>query len=127
MGIGYEADPENSADNVRSMNNTADTVAAFRTPPGARAASPPQHLSAWTSAPSTFVMHWFDASVPETGYKVERSTNWLDFTEIAMLGSDATNFVDNDAGSASRYYYRVRAYNSRGNSAFTEIRDVGMW
>jgi hypothetical protein len=127
MGIGYEADPENSADNVRSMNNTADTVAAFRTPPGARAASPPQHLSAWTSAPSTVVLHWFDASVLETGYKVERSTNGLDFTEIAMLGSDATNFVDNDAGSASRYYYRVRAYNSRGNSAFTEIRDVGMW
>ncbi len=29
-GISYEADPANSADNARSMNETADTVAAFR-------------------------------------------------------------------------------------------------
>ena len=127
MGISYETDPDNSADNVRSMNNTADTVAAFRTPPGAKAASPPEHLSAWTSSPGTVVLHWFDASKQETGYKIERSTNGLDFTEIAMLGADATNFVDNDAASATRYYYRVRAYNSRGNSSFTEIKDVAMW
>jgi peptidyl-Asp metalloendopeptidase len=30
-GIAYESDPTKSADNARSMNNTADTVAAFRT------------------------------------------------------------------------------------------------
>ena len=29
-GISYEIDPANSADNARSMNETADTVAAFR-------------------------------------------------------------------------------------------------
>jgi len=127
MGVSYETDPDNSADNVRSMNNTADTVAAFRTPPGARTASPPEHLSAWTSAPGSVVLHWFDASKLETGFKIERSTNGLDFTEIAMLGADATSYVDNDAASATRYYYRVRAYNSRGNSAFTDIRDVAMW
>jgi peptidyl-Asp metalloendopeptidase len=127
MGVGYETDPDNSADNVRSMNNAADTVAAFRTQPRLRHASAPLHLSAWTSAPGTVVLHWFDASAVETGFKVERSTNGLDFTEIAMLGADATNFVDNDAGSASRYYYRVRAYNGRGNSAFTEVRDVAVW
>jgi hypothetical protein len=127
LGVAYETDPDNSADNVRSMNNTADTVAAFRTPQGLGHAHAPQKLSAWTSAPHTVVLHWFDTSDNETGFKVERSSNGIDFTQIAMLGTDATSFVDNDAGIATRYYYRVRAFNGRGNSAFTEIRDVEMW
>ena len=127
MGVAYETDPDNSADNVRSMNNTADTVAAFRTPQGLGHAHAPQKLSAWTSAPHTVVLHWFDTSDNETGFKVERSSNGIDFAQIAMLGTDATSFVDNDAGIATRYYYRVRAFNGRGNSAFTEIRDVEMW
>jgi len=31
------------------------------------------------------------------------------------------------SGSATRYYYRVRAFNGRGNSRYTETREVGMW
>ena len=127
MGIAYETNPDESADNVRSMNNTAATVAAFRKPHGLGRASAPQKLSAWTSAPGIVVLHWFDASNDEAGYKVERSSNGIDFTQVAMLGAGATNFVDNDAGAATRYYYRVRAFNGRGNSPFTEVRDVEMW
>jgi hypothetical protein len=127
MGVAYETDPDNSADNVRSMNNTADTVQSFRT---ARALSPartPEHLSAWTSAPGTVVLHWFDASENEAGYKVERSSNGIDFSQVATLGADATSYVDNDAAAATRYYYRVRAFNGRGNSKYSDTRDVGMW
>jgi hypothetical protein len=127
MGAAYETDPDNSADNVRSMNNAADTVAAFRTAPGLSPARAPQHLSAWTSAPGTVVLHWFDASDNESGFKVERSSNGIDFQQIAVLGAEATNFVDNDAAAATRYYYRVRAFNGRGNSGYSETRDVAMW
>ena len=127
MGVAYETDPDNSADNARSMNNTADTVAAFRTLRGLASPHTPERLSAWTSAPGTVVLHWFDASNIEAGFKVERSTNGIDFTQVATLGADATSFVDNDAGAATRYYYRVRSFNGRGNSPFTQIRDVEMW
>lgn len=127
MGAAYETDPDNSADNVRSMNNTADTVQAFRTARGLSPARTPERLSAWTSAPGTVVLHWFDASDNEAGFKVERSSNGIDFTQVATLGVDATSYVDNDAAAATRYYYRVRAFNGRGNSKFSETRDVGMW
>jgi hypothetical protein len=127
MGVAYETDPDNSADNVRSMNNTADIVQDFRTPRGLSPARAPERLSAWTSAPGTVVLHWFDASDNEAGYKVERSSNGIDFAQVATLGVDATSYVDNDAAAATRYYYRVRAFNGRGNSRFSETRDVAMW
>jgi hypothetical protein len=127
MGIAYETDPAHAADNVRSMNKTADTVAVFRRPQKLPAAQAPERLSAWTSAPGTVVLHWFDPTIGESGFKVQRSSNGIDFTEIATLGPDSTHFVDNDATSATRYYYRVRSYNGRGNSPFSEVRDVGMW
>jgi titin len=109
------------------MNNTADTVEAFRTPQGLSPARAPEKLSAWTSAPGTVVLHWFDASDNETGFKVERSSNGIDFVQVATLGADATSFVDNEATDATRYYYRVRAFNGRGNSKYGEVRDVAMW
>jgi peptidyl-Asp metalloendopeptidase len=127
MGVAYETNPEHAADNVRSMNNAADTVAAFRTLPGLTQATAPERLSAWTSAPQTVVLHWFDAADNEMGYKVERSVNGIEFEQIAMLGANATHYVDQDVGNASRYYYRVRAFNGRGNTRYTETREVGMW
>jgi hypothetical protein len=127
MGVSYETDPDGAADNVRSMNNTADTVQAFRTARGLRPAVAPERLSAWTSAPGTVVLHWFDASDVEKGYTVERSSNGIDFEQVAVLGADATSYVDNDAAAATRYYYRVRAFNGRGNSRFSDVRDVAMW
>jgi hypothetical protein len=127
MGVAHEADPASSADNARTMNNTADTVSAFRTLGGLRQASPPGQLTAWTSARRTVVLHWFDAAGNESGYKVERSVNGVDFEQVAMLGPNSTRYVDQDPGDATRYYYRVRALNGRGNSRYSAVREVGMW
>jgi hypothetical protein len=127
MGVAFESATEASSDNVRSMNNSADTVSTFRTLPGLRPAAAPERLSAWTSAHATVVLHWFDAAGNESGYKVERSVNGIDFEQVALLGPDSTRYVDPDAGNATRYYYRVRAFNGRGNTPYTETREVGMW
>ena len=127
MGVAYETDPDNAADNVRSMNATADTVQDFRSAPGLGPTRAPERLSAWTSAPGTVVLHWFDPSDNESGYRVERSSNGIDFAQVATLGADATSYVDNDASAATRYYYRVRAFNGRGNSPFSPSSAVSMW
>lgn len=127
MGVAYESDPQNSSDNVRSMNNTADTVSAFRTLPGLRPAAAPARLSAWAGAPHAVVLSWFDAAGNEAGYKVERSVNGVDFEQVATLGPDSTRYVDAEPGNATRYFYRVRAFNGRGNSRYSEVREVGLW
>ncbi len=130
-GIAYESDPANSADNSRSMNNTAATVAAFRngttatpTPVAPTAPTAPSGLGASATAYNSVTVRWADNSGDETGFKVERSGNGVDFTEVATLGAATTSFADNGVVASSNYYYRVRAYNSVGNSTYSNTGSV---
>lgn len=126
-GVACESDPARAADNVRSMNNTADTVAGFRIRRGQQRGRAPDGLSAWSSGPRTVVLRWFDYAGNAAGFKVERSPNGVDFEQVATLGPGATSYVDANVDDAPRYYYRVRAYNGRGNTPYTETREVALW
>jgi hypothetical protein len=50
--------------------------------------------------------------------------NGVDFTEIATLGAGTTTFGDSGRSSRTTYYYRVRAFNSVGNSAYSNTASV---
>jgi hypothetical protein len=129
-GIAYESDPANSADNARSMNNTAGTVAAFRAagsptmPVAPTTPTAPSAATATATAYNSVTVRWSDNSANETGFKLERSGNGVDYAEIATLGAGATSMVDNGVIASSNYYYRVRAYNSAGNSAYSNVATV---
>jgi hypothetical protein len=124
-GIAYEANPSQSADNVRSMNNTAATVAAFRASkgstivPSVTVPTAPTTLSAAAASASTINLGWTDASNNEAGFLVERSLNGVDFTQVATLGAATTSYASNGLLASTMYYYRVRAYNSAGNSSYS--------
>jgi peptidyl-Asp metalloendopeptidase len=120
-GIDYETDPANSADNARSMNNTASTVAAFRKNPSEVAPAIPSNLEAIAISADTVSLKWTDASNNETGFKIERSLNGKTFAEIATLGPNSVEFSDNGLTGNTTYYYRVRAYNSTGNSGYSNV------
>jgi len=126
-GIAYESDPANSADNARSMNNTAATVAAFRGASGGSggtAPAAPSTLSASAASDTSVTVRWSDNSSDETGFRLERSLNGVDYSEIVALGASAASFVDNGLVARTTYYYRVRAYNSVGNSAYSNVGSV---
>jgi peptidyl-Asp metalloendopeptidase len=129
-GISYESNSANSADNARSMNNTADTFAAFRAGGGGSSAATvtaptaPSSLSATATSASAVTARWTDNSNDETGFKIERSSNGVEFVEIATLGAGATSYFSNGLTALTTYYYRVRAYNSAGNSSYSSIVSV---
>jgi hypothetical protein len=70
---------------------------------------------------------WLDNSTNEIGVKVERSTDNINFTQIALVAPLTTALLTNVLVSYSdttvspliTYYYKVRAYNNFGNSAYS--------
>lgn len=63
---------------------------------------------------------WSDNSSNETGFEVERSfSSGSGFTSISTTGPNVTIFHDSGLTPATIYYYRIRAVNTGGNSAYT--------
>jgi len=69
-------------------------------------------------------LSWTDNSSGETGFKIERSNNGTRFSQIAILGAGATTFSNTGLRRGKTYLYRVRAYNSTGNSAYSNTISV---
>ncbi|HEV3469226.1 MAG TPA: Ig-like domain-containing protein [Pyrinomonadaceae bacterium] len=95
----------------------------------------PPDLGAAPAAPSSLVaqqvntgpaygsvrLAWRDNSTDEAGFRVELSTNGTSFSQIRQLPAGTTAAQDITAGSQSQNYFRVRAYNAAGDSAYTNI------
>jgi len=63
---------------------------------------------------------WADNSSNETGFKIERKTGAAGtFAQIASVGANTTSYTDSSLASGITYCYRVRAFNTAGNSAYT--------
>jgi len=87
------------------------------TPPAA-----PTGLSATAAGMSKVNLGWIDNADNEFGFDVERSpdgsTGW---TLVGSTTAGAVTFTDTGLSSSTRYYYRVRANNSAGVSAYTNV------
>ena len=71
------------------------------------------------------LLNWTDNSATETGFRIERSpVTDTNFTEIATVGANTTSFTDSGLSEATRYYYRVRAYNAYTTSAYSNEKSV---
>ena len=63
-------------------------------------------------------LSWADVD-GENGYILERSTNGTTWSQIATPGADSTSYSDTGLVAGTKYYYRLRATSSVGNSATT--------
>ncbi len=90
--------------------------------PGTPAA--PTGLTAAAVSNSQINLAWTDNSGNEDGFKIERGTNGNTFAQIAMLGPDVKTYQDTTVAANKRYYYRVRAYNTAGDSAYSNTANA---
>jgi len=80
----------------------------------------PINLKAAAASAKQITLTWTDKSSTETGFKIERKTGVAGvYAEIAKTGANAAQFIDTTLASATLYVYRICAYNSGGNSAFS--------
>jgi hypothetical protein len=88
------------------------------TPPEPPAA--PSDLVATAVSSSQIDLTWIDNSDNESGFKIEQSDDGgNNFTEIAVVPENDTDFSDTGLSASTQYCYRVRAYNGGGNSDYS--------
>ena len=79
----------------------------------------PSNLAASSPSRRRINLTWADNSTGETGFKIERSTDGVNFTQIATVGRGATSYTNTGLTSSQVYWYRVRAYLDSVNSAYS--------
>ena len=110
---------------VRACNSagcSSDASAAATTlssPPAA-----PTNLSGSAQTGGRINLSWTQNSSNEDGFIVERSSNGTSFTVIATTGPNATAYSVTGLASNTRYYFRVRAFNSLGSSAYSNTLNI---
>lgn len=62
-------------------------------------------------------LQWVNRSYNATGFRIERSTDGINFTAIDSVPAGITTFSDSTVWPAFRYYYRVAAFNAQSISA----------
>jgi hypothetical protein len=93
--------------------------------PGGISAPPaaPSNLAGQALNKSEIRLTWTSNSTNHDGVKIERckGTNCTNFTQITTVGGTATTYTDAGLGANTTYRYRVRGYNSTGDSQYSNI------
>lgn len=106
---------------VRAYNQTgrsAYSSSAHTVTPGVPTA--PSNLQVATLSDSALRLTWNDNSSDESGFTIYRLSGET-FVLIGTAEAGATLYDDSELGSATTYYYLVRAYNAQGESDDSNI------
>ncbi|MFC1601438.1 PASTA domain-containing protein [Candidatus Sumerlaeota bacterium] len=105
-----------------ALGNTTAASAPASATTDQQGATPaaPSGLSATAISQTQIDLSWTDNASDETGFKIERSVrDNTSFVQIATVGADVTSYSDTTVRKNTLYYYRVRATNGSGDSAYS--------
>ncbi|MDB5332723.1 MAG: cbhB, partial [Phycisphaerales bacterium] len=78
----------------------------------------PPEVDVTPTADGQMTIDWTDVG-DEIGYQIESSTDGVQYTFVASVGTDVTHYVQTDLSETARVYYRVKALGIGGDSAYT--------
>lgn len=109
---------------ISSFNNAGESlytnVASATTggcPP--TAPSTPSNLQASVLSFSEISLSWSDNSDDEDGFKLERRDSIGTYSQIALIGANQISYQDTNLICDKTYIYRLKAYNSVGDSSYS--------
>jgi hypothetical protein len=115
----YRVRATNSAGASPYSNTASATTLATAPPPSA-----PTNLIATAASATQINLSWTNTSTAQTGIKVERSTDAVNFTQIAVAAATATTYPDTGLVSSTSYWYRVRATSGTGDSTYSNVANA---
>ena len=83
----------------------------------------PSNLVVTEVTSSSIGIAWTDNSTDEDGFKIEQcaGANCTDFQWLATMPANVTSIKQSGLAKNRTYKYRVQAYNSAGNSGYSNI------
>jgi hypothetical protein len=109
-----------NSDGYSGYSNNAAIVT-----PGGIPAQPaaPSNLAGQALNNNQIRLSWTNNSTNQDGVKIERckGNNCTNFTQITTIGGTATTYTDSSLAAGTTYRYRVRVYNSAGDSPYSNI------
>ena len=112
---------------VVSASNTAgesaESAQVSATPSAPTVPAAPSSLTL-TTTKKKIRLNWVDNSNNETGFKIERSTDGVSFAQIATVTANIVTYQNGGLTSGVLYYYRVRATNGTGDSAYSNTANI---
>ena len=89
----------------------------------------PSGLTVVKNGIDSITLDWIvDASKYELGFYIERSTSAVSgFTQVAETIAGINSYKDKGLQIGTIYYYRIRAFNAVGPSAYTSIVSAKTW
>lgn len=87
----------------------------------------PSSLTSPSQNTSSIQLKWTDNSPDETGFYVESSTNGTSFSLLATVDANTTTYVHSGLPQVTKYYYRVRAFNTALTSPFSAVFSSTTW
>jgi fibronectin type 3 domain-containing protein len=79
----------------------------------------PGNLAVTAASTSQINLTWTNNATNQTGFKIDRSTDGVNFTTIATV--TATSYSDTGLSAGTTYSYRVRATNASGDSSNSNV------
>ncbi|MFN8007377.1 MAG: fibronectin type III domain-containing protein [Terriglobia bacterium] len=107
---------------IRGNNTAGDSVYSNEANATTTNTAPaaPSGLGLTVNSSSQITLNWTDNSTNETGFKIERKTGvGGTYSQIATVAANITTYPNTGLSASTTYYYRVRAYNGIGDSAYS--------
>ena len=106
---------------IGSADSNIKSAVTTGTPPAVKPQAP-FDLRATAISDSQIKLIWKDNSNNETGFKLERSLTQVGgYAQVAELPVGSTAYDDNGLAAATTYFYRIKAYNSAGDSDYSSL------
>ena len=102
-----------------AYSNTASATTSAATTGGTGAPTAPSNLVAQAYSTTEIQLTWKDNSTNEDSFLIEKSTNGVTYTQFNMRSTNTTSFRVVGLTPGTTYWFRVRAKNTSGTSAYT--------
>ncbi|HEV3081337.1 MAG TPA: fibronectin type III domain-containing protein [Gemmataceae bacterium] len=90
-------------------------------PTATTAPAAPSNLTGTVVSGSEIDISWTNNATNATGILIDRSSDGVNFTQIASVSATVSTYHDTSLSPGNTYYYEVQATNAAGNSPFSNV------